>query len=875
MKRIYMFGEGTRDQRELLGGKGANLSEMKRLGIPVPAGFTVTTEMCTEYYKNGEKNSPELLEDIKAYVKRLEEETGKVFGGADNPLLVSVRSGAKFSMPGMMDTILNLGMNDDVIAGMIKKTDNPRFVYDLYRRLIQMFAEVVLEVDKEHFDGVLEGLKEDKGYANDTDMTADDWKHVSDEFLAIYKREVGEAFPQDPMTQLYMSIDAVFRSWDTPRARVYRNHNHIPHDLGTAVNVQEMVYGNTGDNSGTGVLFTRNPSTGEKKVYGEFLFNAQGEDIVAGIRTPLDLSELDNQRPEIYKELTDILDKLEAHYKEMQDVEFTIEEGTLHILQTRTGKRTAHAAVRIAVEMVEEGLITKEDALRRIDVNQIDQLLHPVFEEKSLGNAKPVARGLAASPGAATGRIVFTSEHAVQKKEEYGKVLLFRKETSPEDIEGMIAAEGFVTQLGGMTSHAAVVARGMGKCCVSGAGAISINEKEGYMTIDGTRYKEGEYFSIDGTSGQVYAGKIETKLPEFSGPFEQILEWAQALKRLGVKANADNERDATQAIKFGAEGIGLARTEHMFFEDERITNVREMIIATTKEEREKALEKLLPHQLKDFKDIFKVMDGKSVTIRLLDPPLHEFLPARDEVPTAAKKLGVTEERLNQALDQLHEFNPMLGHRGCRLAVTYPEITVMQTKAIILAAIEMAKQDIVVKPEIMIPLISTVEEFTYLKKYVKETADQLIKEAGVELEYLVGTMIETPRAAFIAEGVAKEADFFSYGTNDLTQMTYGFSRDDAGKFLHEYQEKEIFVHDPFQSIDQVGVGELVAIGSQRGRDGNKNLILGICGEHGGDPDSVHFFHKVGLDYVSCSPFRIPLAIIAAAQAELEGEGPEDR
>lgn len=867
MKRIYMFGEGSKDQKELLGGKGANLSEMKKIGIPVPPGFTITTEMCTAYYENGGKNSEELLEDIKTYVIKLEEESGKKFGGEENPLLVSVRSGAKVSMPGMMDTILNLGLNDVVIKGMIEKTENPRFVYDLYRRLIQMFGEVVLEVDKKYFDKVLDALKEEKGYKNDVELSAEDWKVVSDEFLKIYEREVGEPFPQDPMKQLYMAVDAVFGSWDTPRARIYRNHNNIDHDLGTAVNVQAMAYGNTGDNSGTGVLFTRNPSTGEKKVYGEFLFNAQGEDIVAGIRTPLDLQELGEKRPNLYKELIDILDKLEAHYKDMQDVEFTIEDGTLYLLQTRTGKRTAHAAVKIAVDMHDEGLLTEEEALMRVDTEQIDQLLHPVFNEKSLGDSKPIAKGLAASPGAATGRIVFTSEAAIAKKEEFEKTLLFRKETSPEDIEGMIHAEGFVTQLGGMTSHAAVVARGMGKCCVSGVSALSINEDEGYMIIDGERYNEGDYFSIDGTTGQIYPGKIETKLPEFSGSFEQILEWAKKIKRLGVKANADNERDAKAAIKFGAEGIGLTRTEHMFFDDERITDVRKMIIAENVEERESALEKILPHQLKDFKEIFKVMDGKTVTIRLLDPPLHEFLPQKDEIPTVAKKLNVSEERLLRAIDTLHEFNPMLGHRGCRLAVTYPEITVMQVKAIIMAALEMAKQDIVVKPEIMIPLISTVEEFTFLKKYVKETADALIKDAGVELEYFIGTMIETPRAALVAGEVAKEADFFSYGTNDLTQMTYGFSRDDAGKFLGEYKDKGFFKRDPFTSVDQTGVGELVKIATERGKANNKDLVVGICGEHGGDPESVHFFHKAGLTYVSCSPFRIPVAILAAAQAQI--------
>ncbi|TVP97190.1 MAG: pyruvate, phosphate dikinase [Acholeplasmatales bacterium] len=868
MKRIYMFGEGNQTQKDLLGGKGANLSEMKQLGIPVPAGFTVTTAMCNEYYDNGGKNSQALLDDVLTYVQRLEEETGKTFGTGDNPLLVSVRSGAKFSMPGMMDTILNLGMNDTVIDTMIKKTNNPRFVYDLYRRLIQMFAEVVLEVDADLFEHVLDDIKEKNGFDSDTQLNAENWKTVCDTFLGIYEREVGQPFPQDPMTQLYMSIDAVFRSWDTPRARIYRNHNKIAHDLGTAVNVQEMVFGNTGENSGTGVLFTRNPKTGEKRVFGEFLFNAQGEDIVAGIRTPLDLDELDKARPELYKELTDILDQLEHHYKEMQDVEFTIEEGVLHILQTRTGKRTAQASVKIAVDLVQEGLITQEQALLRVDTGQIDQLLHPVFEESAVAKAQSVAKGLAASPGAATGRIVFSSEQAVAKKEAYGKVLLFRKETSPEDIEGMIVAEGFVTQLGGMTSHAAVVARGMGKCCVSGVSALSINESAGTMTINGQTYKEGEYFSIDGTSGLIYPGKIDTKLPEFSPEFEEILGWAKAVKRLGVKTNADNERDSLTAIKFGAEGIGLTRTEHMFFDDERILNVREMIIAETKEEREKALEKLLPHQLKDFKEIFKVMDDKSVTIRLLDPPLHEFLPQKDEVPAVAKKLGVTTERLDRALESLHEFNPMLGHRGCRLAVTYPEITVMQVKAIILAAIEMAKQGIKVKPEIMIPLISTVEEFTFLKKYVVETADALIAEHGADVTYLVGTMIETPRAALVAGEVAKEADFFSFGTNDLTQMTYGFSRDDAGKFLHEYQELKFFESDPFVSVDQTGVGELVKIAAERGLAANPNLILGICGEHGGDPESVEFFHRAGLTYVSCSPFRIPLAIIAAAQAQLK-------
>ena len=871
MKRIYMFGEGTQDQKELLGGKGANLSQMKKLGIPVPAGFTVTTEMCTQYYKNGGKNSPELLEDVKTYVKQLEEETGKGFGDKENPLLVSVRSGAKFSMPGMMDTILNLGLTDEVAEAMVEKTGNERFVYDIYRRLIQMFGEVVKEVEMKAFNEVIDGLKEKKGYKSDVEMTADDFKYILEEFKKIYKKETGEDFPQDPLSQLYESIDAVFRSWDTPRARIYRDHNKIPHDLGTAVNVQEMVFGNTGENSGTGVLFTRNPKTGENKVFGEFLFNAQGEDIVAGVRTPLDLeTELSAKRPEIYKELIDILNKLEEHYKDMQDVEFTIEEGNLHILQTRTGKRTAQAAVKIAVDLERDNIITKDEAVLKVDTASIDQLLHPVFEESALEKAESVAKGLAASPGAATGRIVFDSEEAAQMKVEGEKVLLFRKETSPEDIEGMIAAEGFVTQLGGMTSHAAVVARGMGKSCVSGAGEVVVNEEEGYMTINGKKYEKGEFFSIDGSTGHIYPGKIDTKLPEFSEEFETILEWATEIKTLGVKANADNERDSKQAIKFGAEGIGLARTEHMFFEEDRVTDVRRMIIADSKEDREKALERLLPHQLKDFKEIFKAMDDKAVTIRLLDPPLHEFLPARDEVAKVAKQLDVSEETLKNALNSLEEANPMLGHRGCRLAVTYPEITVMQTKAIIQAAIEVAKEGITVKPEIMVPLISTVEEFTYLKEYIVKTADELIKEAGVELEYLVGTMIETPRAALVADEVAKEADFFSYGTNDLTQMTFGFSRDDAGKFLAEYEKEKIIKFDPFSSVDQVGVGQLVDIASTRGRDANKNLVLGICGEHGGDPDSIDFFHRTGLDYVSCSPFRVPVAIVAAAQAKLNNK-----
>jgi pyruvate,orthophosphate dikinase len=871
MKRIYMFGEGNKSQKNLLGGKGANLSEMKTMGVPVPAGYTITTEMCTDYYANGGKNSDELLADMRTYTKRLEEETGKKFGSDTDPLLLSVRSGARVSMPGMMDTILNLGLTDTAVKAMIEKTGNPKFVWDIYRRFIQMFGEVVQGVEYELFDNVLELIKEENGYKGDLELTAEDWKSVATQYLAIVEKETGNPFPQDPYTQLEMAVNAVFESWDTPRAVIYRDHNGIDHKWGTAVNVQEMVFGNTGDNSGTGVLFTRNPKTGEKEIWGEFLFNAQGEDIVAGIRTPLKLEEFAQVSPKIYKELTDILDNLEAHYKDMQDVEFTIEEGKLFLLQTRNGKRTGAAGIKIAVDMHNEGLLTKEEAVNSIDVAAIDQLLHPVFQEKAMAGAEVLTTGLAASPGAATGKIVFSSEKAAAIKEETGeKLLLFRKETSPEDIEGMIVCEGFVTQLGGMTSHAAVVARGMGKCCVSGCGELSINEEEGYMTINGKQYPELTPFSIDGTTGNVYAGTIETQAPEFSEEFQTILNWASEIKRLGVKANADNERDALQALKFGAEGIGLCRTEHMFFDEERILDVRRMIIAEDVEAREAALEKILPHQLKDFKELFVAMEGKTVCIRLLDPPLHEFLPQADEAEEVAKDLGIKTEVLERALEQLHEFNPMLGHRGCRLAVTYPEISVMQAKAIIMAAIEVAKQGKVVKPEIMIPLISTVNELTYLTKFIKDTADALIAEAGVELEYKVGTMVETPRAALVGGQVGANAEFISYGTNDLTQMTFGFSRDDAGKFLKEYATKKIIPNDPFAAVDQEGVGQLVEMCTKNAKASNPNIVVGVCGEHGGEPSSIDFFHRAGLNYVSCSPFRIPVAIVAAAQANLRNK-----
>ena len=868
MKRIYMFGEGTKEQKNLLGGKGANLSEMKSMGVPVPSGFTITTEMCTEYYANGGKNSDELLADLKVYVKRLEEETGKEFGSETDPLLVSVRSGARVSMPGMMDTILNLGLTNEAVLGMVEKTGNPKFVYDIFRRFIQMFGEVVQGVEYDLFEGVLDRIKEENNYAGDLDMTAADWKQVCDEFLVTIEKETGAPFPQDPFTQLEMAVNAVFESWDTPRAKIYRDHNGIDHSWGTAVNVQQMVFGNTGDESGTGVLFTRNPKTGDKHIFGEFLFNAQGEDIVAGIRTPLKLDDLADKSPEIYKELTDILDKLEEHYKDMQDVEFTIEEGKLFILQTRNGKRTAAANVKIAVDLVAEGLLTKEEAVASIGVEGIDQLLHPVFEEKSLSAAKSITNGLAASPGAASGKIVFSSEKAAALKEETGqKLLLFRKETSPEDIEGMIVCEGFVTQLGGMTSHAAVVARGMGKCCVTGVSELQINEAEGYMIVNGVKYPEMTDFSIDGSTGNIYVGDIETKNPEFSAEFQTILEWAKEIKTLGVKANADNERDSLQALKFGAEGIGLTRTEHMFFDDERITDVRRMIIAESVEEREAALEQLLPHQLKDFTEIFTAMEGKAVTVRLLDPPLHEFLPQEDEVVEVSEKLGISPARLERALETLHEFNPMLGHRGCRLAVSYPEISVMQVKAIIMAAINVTKAGKIVKPEIMVPLVSKVEELSFLKEYIVKTADKLIAESGIELDYKVGTMVETPRAALTSGEIAEYADFISFGTNDLTQMTFGFSRDDSGKFLKDYKERKIFKNDPFASVDQTGVGRLVALSTKEGLASNPNLNVGVCGEHGGDPESIQFFHNAGVKYVSCSPFRVPVAIIAAAQAKL--------
>jgi pyruvate,orthophosphate dikinase len=864
-----MFGEGTKEQKNLLGGKGANLSEMKTMGVPVPAGYTITTEMCTDYYANGGKNSEELLADMREYTARLEEETGKKFGSDTDPLLLSVRSGARVSMPGMMDTILNLGLTDTAVKAMVEKTGNPKFVYDIYRRFIQMFGEVVQGVEYELFDHVLETVKKDNGYKGDLELTAADWQNVSEQYLAIVEKETGAPFPQDPFTQLEMAVNAVFESWDTPRAVIYRNHNGIEHSWGTAVNVQEMVFGNTGENSGTGVLFTRNPKTGEKEVWGEFLFNAQGEDIVAGIRTPLKLEEFAEVSPVIYKELTDILDNLEAHYHDMQDVEFTIEDGKLFLLQTRNGKRTGAAGIKIAVDMAGEGLLTKEEAVASIDVNAIDQLLHPVFNEEALSNAELLTSGLAASPGAATGKIVFSSEKAAELREagNTDKLLLFRKETSPEDIEGMILCEGFVTQLGGMTSHAAVVARGMGKCCVSGCGEISIDETAKVMDINGTKYDELTPFSIDGTTGKVYLGTVETKDPEFSEEFQTILNWSKDIKRLGVKANADNERDSLQALEFGAEGIGLCRTEHMFFDDTRILDVRRMIIAEDTEAREAALEKLLPHQLKDFTEIFTAMEGKTVCIRLLDPPLHEFLPQADEAAEVAKDLGIKVEVLERALEQLHEFNPMLGHRGCRLGVTYPEISVMQAKAIIMAAINVAKTGKVVKPEIMVPLVSTVEELTYLKAFIKDTCDALIAESGIELAYKIGTMVETPRAALTADQVGAEAEFISFGTNDLTQMTFGFSRDDAGKFLKEYATKNILPNDPFAAVDQTGVGKLVEMATKNAQTVNPDIVVGVCGEHGGEPSSIDFFHRAGLDYVSCSPFRIPVAIVAAAQAEL--------
>ncbi len=868
-KYLYLFTEGNADMRELLGGKGANLAEMTNLGMPVPQGFTITTEACNRYYDDGRTIAPEIESDIIAYMAKLEEITGKKFGNAENPLLVSVRSGARASMPGMMDTILNLGINDTVAEGMIALTNNPRFVYDSYRRFIQMFSDVVMELPKSDFEKYIDQLKAERGVKYDAELSADDMKQLVAHFKEYYKEKMGVDFPQDPKTQLMESVKAVFRSWDNPRANAYRKMNDIPGSWGTAVNVQSMVFGNWGDDSGTGVAFTRNPATGEKALFGEFLMNAQGEDVVAGIRTPHTIDEMAEIMPEVYREFKEIADKLENHYKDMQDMEFTIERGKLYMLQTRNGKRTAASALRIAVALVEEGLCTKEEAILKVEPKQLDSVLHPQFNADALKAAKPVAAGLAASPGAACGAIYFTAEDAKEAAAD-GPVLLVRLETSPEDIEGMAAAQGILTCRGGMTSHAAVVARGMGTCCVSGCGAISIDEDTKTLKVDGYILKEGDFMSIDGSTGNVYIGQIPTEPAQITGDFEIVMGWADEVRKLKVRTNADNEPDAAQAIGFGAEGIGLTRTEHMFFEEDRIPAVREMIVASTKEQREKALEKLLPMQRGDFEKIYRVMGDRPVTVRLLDPPLHEFLPKEEEaIAELAKTMGISFEDLKSTVVGLQELNPMMGHRGCRLAVTYPEIAAMQARAIIEAAIKVNKEtEYTIVPEIMIPLTGEEKELKYVKDIVVATADKVIEEAGAELRYHVGTMIEIPRAALTADEIAKEAEFFSFGTNDLTQMTFGFSRDDAGKFLPEYYEKKIFESDPFERFDQKGVGKLVELAVELGRKQRPDIHLGVCGEHGGDPSSVEFFHRVGLDYVSCSPFRVPIARLAAAHAQIK-------
>ena len=873
MKYVYMFTEGSKDMRNLLGGKGANLAEMTNIGLPVPRGFTVTTEACTKYYEDGEKLNSSIIEEIESKIKELEKITGKTMGDTKNPLLVSVRSGARASMPGMMDTVLNLGLNDEVAKGFSEVTNNPRFVYDSYRRFIQMFADVVMGFPKSSFERLFDKIKEEKNVEFDTELTADDLKEVIEIYKGEYRKHANADFPQDPKEQLIEAIKAVFRSWNNDRAITYRRLNDIPSEWGTAVNVQEMVYGNKGETSGTGVAFTRNPATGENKLYGEYLMNAQGEDVVAGIRTPNSIETLKEVMPECYEEFKKICKILEDHYRDMQDMEFTIEDGKLFMLQTRNGKRTAKAALKIAVDLVNEGMISKEEALLKIEPKQLDQLLHPNFDDASLKAAKVIATGLAASPGAATGKLCFTAEDVIKMHEAGEKdLILARLETSPEDIEGMNLAHGILTVRGGMTSHAAVVARGMGPCCVSGCGDIIVDEENKTLKLkDGTIFHEGDFISLDGSTGNVYGEQIKTVEPEISGNFETIMEWADATRKLKIRTNADTPRDALQARKFGAEGIGLCRTEHMFFEEERIFNFRRMITATTLEAREEALEKILPYQRDDFEGLFRAMDGYTVTIRFLDPPLHEFLPHTDEeIKPLAESLGMTFEALKNRVESLKEFNPMMGHRGCRLAITYPEIAKMQTRAVIEAAINVQNEGKTVIPEIMIPLVGTVKELKYVKNIVVETANEIIKEKGADLKYEVGTMIEIPRAALTADEIAEEAEFFSFGTNDLTQMTFGFSRDDATKFLGDYYKKKILEQDPFATIDQTGVGKLVAMAAELGRKTRPNIHLGICGEHGGDPKSIDFCHRVGLDYVSCSPFRVPVASLAAAQAAINNK-----
>ena len=867
-KYVYLFSEGNGSMRELLGGKGANLAEMTNLGLPVPQGFTITTEACTQYYEDGRKINDEIQAEIMEYIGKMEEIVGKKFGDLENPLLVSVRSGARASMPGMMDTILNLGLNNEVVEVMAKKSGNPRWAYDCYRRFIQMYSDVVMEVGKKYFEQLIDEMKEKKGVQQDTELTAEDLKELAEQFKAEYKAKIGKDFPSDPKEQLMGAIKAVFRSWDNPRANVYRRMNDIPYSWGTAVNVQMMAFGNLGDTSGTGVAFTRNPATGEKKLFGEFLMNAQGEDVVAGVRTPQTIDQLAQVMPECYEQFVKICDTLETHYKDMQDMEFTIEDRKLYMLQTRNGKRTAAAALKIACDLVDEGMINEEGAVKMIDPRTLDALLHPQFDAAALKKATPIASALAASPGAACGRIVFTADDAKEWAEKGEKVVLVRLETSPEDIEGMVAAQGILTVRGGMTSHAAVVARGMGTCCVSGCGEIKMDEANKKFELAGKTYTEGDYISLDGTTGNIYGEAIPTVDASISGEFGRIMAWADQFRALQVRTNADNPRDAKQARKFGAEGIGLCRTEHMFFDADRIPAIREMIVADTVEQREAALAKLLPMQQSDFEGMYEAMEGAPITIRFLDPPLHEFVPTEEEdIANLAKTMNKTVADVKAIISGLHEFNPMMGHRGCRLAVTYPEIAVMQTKAVIQAALAVQAKhaDWEIVPEIMIPLVGEVKELAYVKSVVTKTADEVIAAAGSNMHYKVGTMIEIPRAALTADEIAKEAEFFSFGTNDLTQMTFGFSRDDAGKFLGAYYDKKIYENDPFAKLDQIGVGKLVKMAAELGRGARSDLKLGICGEHGGDPSSVEFCHNVGLNYVSCSPFRVPIARLAAAQA----------
>jgi len=868
-KFIFSFENGDGKNKQLLGGKGANLCEMKKIGLPVPDGFTITTEACTAYYTNGEKLGDTMEAEVFEYIHALEAKMNKTFGSTEDPLLVSVRSGAAISMPGMMDTVLNLGLNDDAVIGVATLTDNERFAYDCYRRFIQMFSDVVLEIQKFHFDRVLEKMKKDRGAEKDIDLTADDLKELVTLFKDIVQKKTRKPFPQEPKVQLLMAIEAVFRSWNNNRAIIYRNLNSIPHDIGTAVNVQSMVFGNMGNTSGTGVAFTRNPSTGENKVFGEFLMNAQGEDVVAGIRTPQPVLELEKVMPDVYNEFMSTLETLEHHYLDMQDVEFTIERSKLYFLQTRTGKRTAMAAMKIAVDMVNDGIISKEEAIMRVDPKQIDALLHPTFDEVALEEATLISKGLPASPGAASGRVYFHSEDVVAQKEKGVQTILVRTETSPEDIEGMIAAEGIVTARGGMTSHAAVVARGMGKCCVAGCGDVRVDEVNKVFYVYGQPYNEGDFISVDGNTGAIYEGQLNTREVELSGDFGVFMSWADEIRTLGIRTNADNPRDAKQAVEFGAEGIGLCRTEHMFFDENRIGIVREMIVAQSTEEREEALAKLLPFQKEDFIGIFEVMQERPVTIRLLDPPLHEFLPHLDEdIQKLSDEMKIDFKELKQTIEELKEFNPMLGHRGCRLAITYPEIYEMQARAIFEAVVHVMKQDKLIPDlEVMIPLVGHEKELSLLRELVTQTAAEVLGDNDVTLDYKIGTMIEVPRAALIADAIAAHADFFSFGTNDLTQMTLGFSRDDAGKFIGEYVQKEVFGRDPFESIDINGVGRLMKMAKELGRSVKPDLKLGICGEHGGEPSSIEFCHELGFNYVSCSPYRVPIARLAAAQAAI--------